>query len=178
MVSVPRSVLFVPAGSDASSSDLAAAFARVAALDGLRVLLIEGDLQAPTIAQKLGVTPTNGLIKTLSGLEHWSENITRDSGAPMDLLLVGTPQPTASRLLETMQLQSFMAEAREEYNLVVVDGHPVTQAMHSLAFVPVVDAVVLVVEAGETEREEVHVSAEAISKATRRRPMVALDQAA
>ena len=154
--SVPRSVLFVAAGSDASSSDLAAAFARVAALDGLRVLLIEGDLQVPTIAQKLGVTPTNGLIKTLSGLEHWSENITRDNGAPMDLLLVGTPQPTASRLLETMQLQSFMAEARKEYNLVVVDGHPVTQAMHSLAFVPVVDAVVLVVEAGETEREEVH----------------------
>ena len=112
--SVPRSVLFVAAGSDASSSDLAAAFARVAALDGLRVLLIEGDLQTPTIAQKLGVTPTNGLIKTLSGLEHWSENITRDSAAPVDLLLVGTPQPTASRLLETMQLQSFMAEAREE----------------------------------------------------------------
>ena len=176
--SVPRSVLFVAAGSDASSSDLAAAFARVAALDGLRVLLVEGDLQTPTISQKLGVTPTNGLIRTLTGLEHWTDNITRDSAAPMDLLLAGTPQPTASRLLETMQLQSFMAEAREEYNLVVVDGHPVTQAMHSLAFVPIVDAVVLVVEAGETEREDVHESAAAISKSTRRRPMVALEQAA
>ena len=175
---VPRSVLFVAAGPDASSSDLAAAFARVAALDGLRVLLIEGDLQTPTIAQKLGVTPTNGLIKTLTGLEHWSENITRDNATPMDLLLAGTSQPTASRLLETMQLQSFMAEAREEYNLVVVDGHPVTQAMHSLAFVPIVDAAVLVVEAGETEREDVHASVAAISKSTRRRPMIVLDQAA
>ncbi|MBV9654972.1 MAG: hypothetical protein JOZ42_10460, partial [Acetobacteraceae bacterium] len=154
---VPRSVLFVAAGEDTSGADIAAAFARVAALDGLRVLLIEGDLQSPSVAGKLGVTPANGLIKTLTGLEHWSENLSRDSAAPMDLLLAGTPQPAASRLLETMQLQSFMAEAREEYNLVVVDGHPMTEAMHSLAFVPIVDATVLVVEAGETGREELHV---------------------
>jgi polysaccharide biosynthesis transport protein len=176
--SVPRSVLFVGSATGDASSSMAAAFARVAALDGLRVLLIEGDLESPKLAGILGVIPSGGLIETLNGHEHWPENLARDNQTTMDLLLVGRPQPTASQLLETMQLQSLMAETKEEYNLVVVDGHPVTQELHSVTLANVVDAVVLVVAAGETGREQVRAAVNAVSSAARRPPVVALSQAA
>jgi polysaccharide biosynthesis transport protein len=176
--SVPRSVLFVGSAAGDSSSSMAAAFARVAALDGLRVLLIEGDLESPKLAGILGVIPSGGLIETLNGHEHWPENLARDNVTTMDLLLVGRPQSAASQLLETMQLQSLMAETKEEYNLVVVDGHPVTQELHSVTLANIVDAVVLVVAAGETGREQVRAAVNAVSSAARRPPVVALSQAA
>jgi polysaccharide biosynthesis transport protein len=176
--SVPRSVLFVGSATGDGSSGIAAGFARVAALDGLRVLLIEGDLQAPKLAGTLGVAPSRGLIETLNGHDHWPENVARDSLTTMDLLLVGRPQPAASQLLETMQLQSLMAETREEYNLVVVDGHPVTRELRSVTLANIVDAVVLVVAAGETGREQVRAAVTAVSSGARRPPIVALSQAA
>lgn len=54
---VPRCTLFVPetAESDAPlAAPIAAAFARAAAADGERVLLIEGDLRAPRLRDQLG----------------------------------------------------------------------------------------------------------------------------
>jgi succinoglycan biosynthesis transport protein ExoP len=171
--SVPRSVLFVGSAAGDGNSSIAAAFARLAALDGLRVLLIEGDLQRPKLARLLGLAPSMGLIETLNGHEHWPENIARDSATTTDLLLVGNPQPANSQLLETMQLQSLMAEVREEYNLVVVDGHPVTQALHSLTLANIVDAVVLVVAAG-TGRKQLQAAATAVSSAARGPAVVVL----
>jgi len=175
---VPRSVLFVGSAAGEDSAGMAAAFARVAALDGLRVLLVEGDLQTPTLAKQLGVRPSSGLIETLKGHGHWQENVTRDNASMMDLLLVAAPQPAAGQLLETMQLQSLMAEAREEYNLVVTDGHPMGQTTHSVALANIVDAVVLVVAAGQTGRAQVRASVTAVAGAARRPAVVALSTAA
>ncbi len=175
---VPRSVLFVGSATGDDTASMAAAFARVAALDGLRVLLIEGDLQTPKLAATLGVAASRGLIETLNGHDHWPENVARDNATTMDLLLVGRPQPAASQLLETMQLQSLMAETREEYNLVVMDGHPVTQELHSVTLANIVDAVVLVVAAGQTGREQVRAAITAVASAARRPPVVALSSAA
>jgi uncharacterized protein involved in exopolysaccharide biosynthesis/Mrp family chromosome partitioning ATPase len=175
---VPRSVLFVGSAAGMDSSDIAAAFARVAALDGLRVLLVEGDLQTPNLAEILGIKPSRGLIETLNGYRHWPENVARDTATVMDLLLAGSPQPAAGQLLETMQLQSLMAEAREEYNLVVMDGHPVMQTTHSVTLANIVDAVVLVVAAGQTGREQVRASATAVAGGARYPAVVALTQAA
>jgi succinoglycan biosynthesis transport protein ExoP len=176
--SMPRSVLFVGSTTADGSSDVAAAFARVAALDGLRVLLIEGDLKTPKLAGILGVTATRGVIETLEGNEQWQENLIRDNLTAMDLLLVGRPRPEASQLLETMQLQNLLAEASEEYNLVVVDGHPVTQEWDWVTLATIVDAVVLVVAAGNIDREQVRAAIKAISTTARRPPVAAISQAA
>lgn len=175
---VPRSVLFVGSTAEEEGAGMAAAFARVAALDGLRVLLVEGDLQTPELARLLGVRASRGIVETLNGHDHWPENVIRDDATSMDLLLVTSPQPAASQLLETMQLQSLMAEAREEYNLVVLNGHPVTQALHSVTLANIVDTVILVVSAGQTRREQVRASVAAIAAAARRPPVVALGSVA
>jgi hypothetical protein len=88
------------------------------------------------------------------------------------------PQPVASQLLETMQLQNLMAQIQEEYNLVVVDGHPMTHAMRSATLANIVDAVVLVIAAGETSCEQVRAAVVAITTAARGSAVVAIRQAA
>ena len=62
-----------PSAAGESAATLAAAFARVAAMDGLRVLLIEGDLQRPSLAAALGAPESNGLLAAFSQSAPWSD---------------------------------------------------------------------------------------------------------
>jgi hypothetical protein len=50
--------------------------------------------------------------------------------------------------------------------------------LHSVTLANIVDAVVLVVAAGETGREQVRVAVTAVSSAARRSPVVVLSQSA
>ncbi len=174
----PRSVLFVSSLAGEGSSSVAAAFARVAAQDGLRVLLVEGDLQTPSLARVLGAPNSNGMVTTLEGHEDWRELVVRDSATPLEMLLVGGPQPAANQLLEAMQMQNLMAEAREDYNLVVMDSQPVTRATRSMVLAHMADAVVLVIEATTTPRAAVRSAVGAMADSARKQPVAALNKAA
>jgi uncharacterized protein involved in exopolysaccharide biosynthesis/Mrp family chromosome partitioning ATPase len=174
----PRSVLVASSLPGEGGPGVAAAFARVAALDGVRVLLIEGDLQKPALATALGIPTQDGLAAALEGREHWRDLLARDAATPLHLLLASRPHAAAAQLLESMQFQNLIAEAREDYNLVVIAGQPVTAVTHAVVLANAVDAVVLVVEAGRTSRQAVRQAADTMTAASRRRPVVALTQAA
>ena len=174
----PRSVLFVSSLAGEGSSSMAAAFARVAAIDGLRVLLIEGDLQTPSLARVLAAAPSNGLVEALEGSEDWRDQVARDPATPLDMLLVGGAQPASNQLLEAMQMQNLMADAREDYNLVVMDGQPVTRATRSMVLAQIADAVVLVIEAVSTPRVAVRNAVGTMTASSRKQPVAALNKAA
>ncbi len=176
--SVPRSVLFVSSLAGEGAAEFTAAFARVAAIDGLRVLLLEGDLQEPSLARILKVPPSNGLIETLQGSEHWQEQVQQDGRTPLDHLLVAGPQPAANQLLDSMQLQNLIAEARDEYNLVVMDSQPIGSATQSMVLAHIVDTVVLVVGAKRSKRAAVRESMHTLAVASRKPVVVALNMAA
>ena len=94
---VPRCALFLASVSDAASfaAPIAAAFARVAAADGERVLLIEGNVQAPSLHMQLGLNAGGqnalrddeaGLPAVLAGSD-WRDTVVADSQLGLDLLL-------------------------------------------------------------------------------------------
>lgn len=176
--SVPRSVLFVSSLAGEGAAEFTAAFARVAAIDGLRVLLLEGDLREPSLARILKVPPSNSLIETLQGSEHWQEQVQQDQRTSLDHLLVGGAQPAANQLLDSMQLQNLVAEARDEYNLVVMDSQPIGSATQSMVLANIVDTVVLVVGAKRAKRAAVRESIRTLSVASRKPVVVALNMAA
>lgn len=156
----PRSVAFAASGPGESASTLAAAFARVAALDGMRVLLIEGDLQRPALAAALGEPGSNGLLAAVGQSAPWGESVTRDAATPLDLLLANEPPPNARQVLESVRFQQLLADACEEYNLVVVNAPSVTLSAEAMVLAHCVDATVLVVEADATPRDRVKAAAE------------------
>lgn len=174
---VPRTLLFASALPGEGSSSVAAAFARTAALDGLRVLLVETNLEQPALAKQLEVSPNNGVVETLLGSEHWRELVSFDRASTLEYLLAdGAPQE-AGRLLESMQLQNLLCEAREDYNFVVLDAQAVTTSTHSLVLAHMVDAVILVVEARVTSRGDVHAAIEALEGSSAQPPFVVLNKA-
>ena len=175
---VPRSVLFVSSGAAEGAADVTAAFARIAALDGMRVLLLEGDLREPSLARILGAPASSGLVDTLQGREHWQEQVQHDSRSPLDHMLVTDAQPAANQLLDSMQLQNLVAEAKDEYNLVVMDGQPIGSATQTMVLANIVDTVVLVVGAKRARRAAVREAIRMLTAASHKPVVMALNMAA
>jgi succinoglycan biosynthesis transport protein ExoP len=173
---VPRTILFVSTETGEGASSVAAAFARLAALDGMRVLLLDSDLSNPSLAGLLGVPPSNGLIETLLGQEHWRDAVVQDVYSPLDCLLSSSKQEDGNQLLETTQLQNLLADARDEYSFVVLDAQPAALGAQAVVLTHAVDIVAITVEAGTTSRGKVHQTIEAISGAARKPPVVVLNK--
>ena len=149
----PRSVVFVSSVAGEGASSLAAAFARVAAMDGVRTLLVEGDLQSPSLARLLHrAQGGTGLTEVLEGAVTWRDAVVRDTATPLDLLLANRPRSDAQQLLEGMRFQNLLAEAAEDYNLIVMDAPPVTVDAGALLLTHRADAAILVVGAGVVRR--------------------------
>jgi len=176
--SVPRSVLFVSSVAAEGATEITAAFARVAAIDGLRALLLEGNLSEPALARILKIPPSNGLIETLQGREHWQDQVQQDQQTSLDHLLVAGAQPAASQLLDSMQLQNLISEARDEYNLVVMDSQPIGNATQTMVLANIVDTVVLVVGARRAKQAAVRDAIRTLTAASRRPVVMVLNMAA
>ena len=174
---VPRAILFASSVPGEGSTSLAAAFSRTAALDGMRVLLIETNLKYPSLGEQLDAPPSNGVVEALRGNAHWRDLIAPDQLSSLECLLADGAPYDGERLLESMQLQNLIAEAREDYNFVVLDAQAITESTESVVLAHMVDAVILVVEAGATSRSDIHSAIEAIESATSLEPFIILNKA-
>jgi hypothetical protein len=152
---VPRCALFLASASGAASfaAPIAAAFARVAAADGERVLLIEGNVQAPSLHMQLGLNAGSqkvlqedgaGLPAVLAGSD-WRDAVTADSQLGLDLLLASGHTDDAHAQLSGPQFQNLLVEARADYDLIVLHGSPAS-SLEALALVQRADAAILVID--------------------------------
>jgi polysaccharide biosynthesis transport protein len=152
---VPRCALFLASSSDAASfaAPIAAAFARVAAADGERVLLIEGNVQAPSLHMQLGLNAGGqnelhddeaGLPAVLAGSD-WRDVVMADSQLGLDLLLASGRTTDAHARLTGPQFQNLLVEARADYDLVVLHGSPASSS-EAIALVQRADTAVLVID--------------------------------
>lgn len=174
----PRSILFLSSVAAEGSADVAAAFARVAAIDGLHVLLLEGDLQAPSLARRLKVPASNGLVDSLQGGETWQDQVEQDPASNLGYLLASAPPRGAAQLLDSMQLRNLLAEARDDYNLVVMTGQPIGTGSDAMIVATIVETVVLVVGGRKAKREQVRQAVQTLATAIKKRPVMALSDAA
>lgn len=175
---VPRSVLFLPADGARDSADLAAAFARIAALDGERVVLVEGELRRPMLAAALGLDGAargaDALLRVLEGRESWRDQVTTDTATPLRLLLAGAGSTRLHGVLAGTRFQGLLGELAEEHSLVVVNGGSPPDAADALALANAVDAVLAVFRTTRGTRQTALRMMERLGPTGWRRPMAAV----
>jgi succinoglycan biosynthesis transport protein ExoP len=152
---VPRCALFLASTSDAASfaAPIAATFARVAAADGERVLLIEGNLQAPSLHMQLDLNAggQNALQDDEAGVpavfagSDWRDVVIADNQLGLDLLLASGHTTDAHARLSGPQFQNLLVEARADYDLVVLHGSPASSS-EAIALVQRADTAILVID--------------------------------
>ena len=107
-------------GKTTVASLLAMASARV----GHRVLLLEGDLVRPHLAQVFGLAPRPGVAQALRSESYDERSYGRNDVMPRLTVMPSTPDPDAGDLI-AQNMRRLLDWAAQHYDLVVVDSPPV-----------------------------------------------------
>jgi polysaccharide biosynthesis transport protein len=169
-----HSVLITSAAARDGKTTVAWNLAAAAADSGRRVLLIEADLRKRDVAN--WYQPKKGLSFSRSPLPRESRGLTNFLGEHADwrelvrtipfqrldgtwfshdLLPAGATPPNPTALLASPQMSHLMCEAERDYDLVVIDGTPITLLSDAVGLVPDVDGVIAVTHLANTPRRAV-----------------------
>ncbi|KQT26953.1 MULTISPECIES: Wzz/FepE/Etk N-terminal domain-containing protein [Bradyrhizobium] len=133
---------------------VAANFAQLVALTGHRTVLIDGDLHTRSLTRELAPDAKSGLVEALNDPASLGYHVQRSKETGLDFL----PSVVASRMVNSADVigSKAMAELlkmlREHYEYIVIDLAPVMPVADSKAVSLLIDAMVYVIEWGQTTR--------------------------
>jgi len=139
----PKSILVTSAQAAEGKTSLAVSLAASLAEPGSRVLLIDGDIQAPGIGRLLQLTPPGGLETVLLGKQTLAESVATTNLPGVDVLVAGLNGEVISHSLNYRSASRIMREATKIYDHIVIDSSPALSAANTLVWAHVVDGVIL-----------------------------------
>jgi protein-tyrosine kinase len=119
-------------------------------------LLVDFDLRHPSIARRLGILAEPGVEECLMGARGVSDVFVRLAGYERLMVLpAANPVVDSSELLGSETTRQIVHELKHRYTdrIAVFDLPPLLGADDALAFLPQVDAALLVVSEGHTRSE-------------------------
>ncbi len=127
------------------------------------VLLIDGDVRRPSVQKMLGLRKAKGLTDYLLSGKPLSEYLMKGILDKMTVLQAGSTVRNPAELMTSEKMQHLIEEARDRYadRLIVIDSPPVNLAAETLVLARQVDAVVMVVRYGVSDKNAVD---EAVNK--------------
>jgi protein-tyrosine kinase len=125
-------------------------------------LLVEADLRQPSLCDYFGLAPGPGLSDYLTSDTPIEQLLVHPGIGSFVMLPGGTPQLHSSEMLGWRKMSQLVKELKARYpsRIVVFDLPPLLAAADVLAFTPNIEAALLVVEEGKTQRNDVRRAAE------------------
>ncbi len=137
-------------GRTSTATDLAAVMAEA----GHKVLLVDGDIRTPALADRLGITPTSGFSTVLSGEHHLDDAIVRDAVDGVDVLPAGPVPPNPSELLGSDRAQDLFEALRVDYRYIVIDTSPLLSVSDGAILTALSDGALVLVRVDRTTRAQ------------------------
>lgn len=120
---------------------------------GRNVILIDCDLRKPSLHKTFGLRNAKGITDLLAGnaephavLAHVADGFA--------VLPRGTSAANPAILLRSLAFQEAITLYRDQADVVLIDSSPLLVVSDTVQMVPVVDEVILVVQAGRTRRHD------------------------
>ncbi|MFZ5448949.1 MAG: CpsD/CapB family tyrosine-protein kinase [Thermodesulfobacteriota bacterium] len=124
---------------------------------GQTVMLVDGDMRNPSLHRYLDLPSGPGLKDFLTSGYPVADSLVHPEGLTnLVVLPAGSPTSDSAELLSSPRMLDLVRELKHFYpdRYVLFDLPPLIYA-DSLAFAPLVDGIILVVESGKTPREEI-----------------------
>ncbi|MEZ5932733.1 MAG: polysaccharide biosynthesis tyrosine autokinase [Alphaproteobacteria bacterium] len=140
----PKKVILVTSSEPAEGkTSFCIALGRTAAQDGLRCLVIDCDFRRPSFTTQTKLQPDASLNDFLSGALDWGQDaVVKDPVTGMDMLMSKATHSEMREFVSSTRLRVLIAEAREHYDIVIVDSPPVLRVPDAINLADTADAIV------------------------------------
>lgn len=133
-------------GKSTTVSNLAVAIAQ----SGKRVLLIDADLRRPTAHRMFRIPSDVGLTDVLQGEANWLPLVRQTMIDNLSVLPAGPSPENPAELLSSARLSRLLKDARDEYDLVLVDAPPMLAVSDPCVIARHTERTLLVVRLGKS----------------------------
>jgi non-specific protein-tyrosine kinase len=164
-----RTLLVTSAGHGEGKTFCAANLAIVLAQAGQRVLLVDGDLREPDIHNIFNVPNGAGLTELLrNGGANAHDAILATDVERLHILTAGIPPAIPAELLGSRRMKAVLERLQADVDIVVVDSPALRGVADPVILSSLLDATLLVIEAGRSRRAVVREAGEALARANAR----------
>lgn len=127
----------------------------VLAAAGKKVLLIDGDLRIPSIAQKMRVSNTPGLTDYLKGTEAVQLSLFKsEQFSNWYIIPSGALPPNPSELLGSKRMENVLKSLSDVFDYIIIDLPPVNLVSDALAISKYITGMIVVVREDYAEKKE------------------------
>ncbi len=133
-------------GKSTTVSNLAVAIAQ----SGKRVLLIDADLRRPTAHRLFRIASDVGLTDVLQGESNWMPLVRQTTIDNLSVLPAGPSPENPAELLSSARLPRLLKDARDEYDLVLIDAPPMLAVSDPCVIARHTERTLLVVRLGKS----------------------------
>jgi capsular exopolysaccharide synthesis family protein len=143
---IPRSLAITSTRPSEGKTTTALALAATLARGGRKVMLIDGDMRAPSIHKLGGVGHEKGLSNFLAGEDDISSLVFKMSEFGFEAISAGPIPPNAAELLTSARLNLLISELLKSYDHVIIDAPPVMGLADAPLIASRVEGVIFAVE--------------------------------
>lgn len=143
-------VAITSAVPDEGKTTVSMCLARVAAMSGQRVIVVDCDLRKQSINDVLDVETDVGILQVLAGEAPWRSAIVKDPNSDAHVLPVATSGFTPRDVFGSDAMSRLVGELRAHYDLVILDCAPILAVAETRVLVKHADTVVVVARAGRS----------------------------
>lgn len=135
-------------GKTTTVSNLAVAIAET----GMSVVVIDGDLRRPRVAEVFGVAGGAGLTDVLVGRAALADVVQRWGRGGLGVLPAGRIPPNPSEILGSRAMASVLEQLSASFDVVLIDAPPLLPVTDAAVLSRLAGGAVLVAAAGRTKR--------------------------
>src|SRR3990167_539979 len=130
-----------------------------------KVLLIDADLRRGRVAKYLGVDHKVGLSEILEGKAEISDAMFHLDIENLTFIGSGTVPENPAELLDSSRMKGMLSAVRTKFEYIIIDTPPIVSVTDSGILASQADGVLLVIQAGRTQRGIVHRATEFLNQA-------------
>ncbi|MCC2976597.1 polysaccharide biosynthesis tyrosine autokinase [Sphingomonas sp. PL-96] len=140
-----RSIALTSALPNEGKTTAAIGLARMLALSGSKVVLVDADMRRPSVADALGLRPAAGLQHVLDGEVLLDEALIHDEGSNAAILPMLRTGKASTASLNDGSFDRLLEQLKARFDVVVLDASPVLPVVDGRLVAKKADATVLLV---------------------------------
>jgi capsular exopolysaccharide synthesis family protein len=135
---------------DEGKTTISMCLARVAAMSGQRVVVVDCDLRKQSINDVVDIETDVGILQVLAGEAPWRSAIVQDPASDAHILPVAASGFTPRDVFGSDAMERLVSDLRGAYDLVILDCAPILAVAETRVLVKHADTTVIVARAGRS----------------------------